>query len=236
MTTNRQSPPERFGLVGAYDGDAVGLGRVIVDSTWHHWFSYNIVGLRDLAPGYFSQMQDYYRNVALWLATPAQRTRMLSFATWGVVSGSAPGMFDRQLGIWGIGERAVDAIGRAAPQCVRSELVAAAIGIQREELQRSGHLDLIEQAVIGGLGEALIDTARGLRHDEAFERPSELESSSILEQSRDGLALAKRALKEALEERIDVLHDLHQRTGEDEGARLKYADGAQVASWETDLA
>lgn len=37
---------KRFGLVGVYDGDSVGLGRVVVDSTWHHWFSYNLVGIQ----------------------------------------------------------------------------------------------------------------------------------------------------------------------------------------------
>jgi hypothetical protein len=42
----------------------------------------NLVGLRDLSPGHYAGMQDYYRNVGLWLATPAQRASMLFAATW----------------------------------------------------------------------------------------------------------------------------------------------------------
>jgi len=34
----------RFGVLGAYDGHAEGVGRVVVDSTWHHWFDVNLVG------------------------------------------------------------------------------------------------------------------------------------------------------------------------------------------------
>ena len=29
--------PRSFGVVGAYDGHAVDVGRVAVDSTWHHF-------------------------------------------------------------------------------------------------------------------------------------------------------------------------------------------------------
>ena len=65
----------RFGLVGAYDGDRVGIGRVVVDSTWHHWFSYNLHGFaQDQGnPAQYALMQAYYRNVGLWLAGLEQR-------------------------------------------------------------------------------------------------------------------------------------------------------------------
>ena len=56
---------KRFLLIGAYDGDAAGIGRVVVDSTWHHWFSVNLVGLRTGNPAAYRRMQAYYRNVGL---------------------------------------------------------------------------------------------------------------------------------------------------------------------------
>ena len=76
---------KRFGLVGAYDGDSVGIGRVVVDSTWHHWFSYNLHGFQAANPAMYELMQAYYRNVGLWLATPAQRQSMVVAASWGIV-------------------------------------------------------------------------------------------------------------------------------------------------------
>lgn len=54
--TDQQSPfhgsdsaevqPKTFGVIGAYDGHAtdMGLGRVAVDSTWHHFFDLNLIG------------------------------------------------------------------------------------------------------------------------------------------------------------------------------------------------
>ncbi len=67
-------------------------------------------------------MQNYYRNVGLWLATPEQRAAMLIAATWGA-GRQAPSAFSHALSIWEIGERVVDVIGRTAPQCIVSELV-----------------------------------------------------------------------------------------------------------------
>ena len=37
---------------------------------WHHWMSENLVGFEADNPGMMTLMAAYYRNVALWLATP----------------------------------------------------------------------------------------------------------------------------------------------------------------------
>ena len=83
MTTNLESPKTRFAMIAALDGDPFDVGRVVVDSTWHHWFSLILIGLRDQAPAFYRNMQAYYRNIGLWLATPSQRASMLFRATWG---------------------------------------------------------------------------------------------------------------------------------------------------------
>ena len=75
--------PRIFGVVGAYDGQRVGVGRVVVDSTWHHFFDINLIG-DPVAPfpktlGFnaspqgqraLSEIENYYRNIALWIARP----------------------------------------------------------------------------------------------------------------------------------------------------------------------
>lgn len=64
----------RFPLVVAYDGQQVGLGRVVVDSTWHHWFDMNVVGLEAAADqGPIEKIRRYYLNVAIWLASSSWR-------------------------------------------------------------------------------------------------------------------------------------------------------------------
>ena len=72
-----------FGVVGAYDGHLTGVGRVVVDSTWHHFFDINLVG-DPVAPSpknqgfnasaggkaVLAEIQTYYRNIGTWLAGP----------------------------------------------------------------------------------------------------------------------------------------------------------------------
>lgn len=77
------TPARSFGLVGIYDGLPEGVGRVVVDSTWHHWLNIN---LRDIAAdttsnGY-SKIKSYFRNVGLWLANRESRYAIFRNAVW----------------------------------------------------------------------------------------------------------------------------------------------------------
>jgi hypothetical protein len=72
--------PRCFGAIGAYDGRPAGVGRVVVDATWHHFININLngtgsgvatkKGLYDPAnnptPDYL-QIQRYFRNIVSWL-------------------------------------------------------------------------------------------------------------------------------------------------------------------------
>jgi hypothetical protein len=73
--------PRSFGVVGAYDGHRVGVGRVVVDSTWHHFFDINLIGdpiapypktlgFKASAPGeaVLADIEAYFRNIGLWIA------------------------------------------------------------------------------------------------------------------------------------------------------------------------
>ncbi len=79
------SPAKRFPMISVYDGQAIDIGRVVVDSTWHHWMGMNINGLEaaGTAPGASAQavanwekIREYFINIAVWLATPQQRRCM----------------------------------------------------------------------------------------------------------------------------------------------------------------
>lgn len=79
------SPAKRFPMISVYDGQQIGIGRVVVDSTWHHWMGMNINELEaaGTAPGASAQavanwekIRTYYINIAVWLATAAQRRCM----------------------------------------------------------------------------------------------------------------------------------------------------------------
>lgn len=88
--------PELFGVIGAYDGHQAGVGRIVVDSTWHHWININLngAGAGGLAGGVatdglysgaaptpeYLQIQQYFQNIAGWLE-PTQ-LRICSIIIW----------------------------------------------------------------------------------------------------------------------------------------------------------
>lgn len=85
----------RFGVVCAYDGHQAGVGRVAVDSTWHHFFDINLIG-DPVAPypkteGFnaspagqqaLEDIRSYFRNLAMWLARPGAQRRVFASAAW----------------------------------------------------------------------------------------------------------------------------------------------------------
>jgi hypothetical protein len=242
-TTNAEVEPSQFGLVGVYDGDPVGLGRVVVDSTWHHWFSLNLVGLRDEAPSFYRGMQNYYRNVALWLSTPAQRASMLFAATWGVLVGKQPGALSRVIGVWQIGERVLDVIGRTAPQCIVSELVATFLdtGFQTAGAREAKHpraprvpplTQVVDQAIVGGIGLQLVDLAQHHIIERAHGRSSALDQEAIRSRGLAGVAEGRQALNSALGQfasELELLRDDSKRQTEQSKFRDIPIDGD---SWE----
>ena len=207
MTTNGDQARRPFGLIGVYDGDPIPVGRVVVDSTWHHWFSMNLVGLRDEAPGYYRNMQAYFRNVALWLATPAQRASMLFWATWGVLVGTQPGLLSPALGVWGMGERVVDVIGRTAPQCIVSELIGPIIrdrarsapppvpkGAEWEQALRPSAV-MANQAIVGGIAIGMFDLAKQHQLGRVRGRIPRIDPGEIRARGAEGIAIGTKALQ-----------------------------------------
>jgi hypothetical protein len=78
-------PAKRFPMISVYDGQQIGIGRVVVDSTWHHWMGMNINGIEAAATATgasahaianWEKIRTYFVNIAVWLATAHQRRCM----------------------------------------------------------------------------------------------------------------------------------------------------------------
>jgi hypothetical protein len=90
--SNNQVNPHCFGSIGVYDGHLVNVGRVVVDSTWHHFLNLNLRGTRVEEPPYvlpqligfytydystspprlvptaeYEAIKQYFRNIVYWL-------------------------------------------------------------------------------------------------------------------------------------------------------------------------
>ena len=230
LTTNREAIPKRFGMVSAYDGDSAEVGRVVVDSTWHHWFSMNLVGLRDQAPGYYRGMQNYYRNVGMWLATPEQRASMLLAATWGVLVGKQPGAFSKAMGIWELGERVLDVIGRTAPHCIVDELVStfalkragsapgARVAAKPPILMPSA--SIVNQAIVGGIAGELLDSAHHHIVEQAQGRETRVDEDALRRGGLEGVVVGKRVLSEVAAHSATELARLADELSDGSGAAL----------------
>jgi hypothetical protein len=132
-----------FGAIGTYDGDEAQVGRVLVDATWHHFININLVGQKDFPPGspekalgflspggedHLEAIEEYFRNIAIWIAPESRRACMRRAAIWyllwdqHLIEAVTPGTHLRLgqatiLDFMWVGKHARDAIGRYAGQC-----------------------------------------------------------------------------------------------------------------------
>ena len=87
---NTQSPGFALNTLGAYDGHTVGVGRVVVDSSFHHYLDLNLVGDPCAAPGVKQQgfttaqgapvladLAAFYVNTVAWLARQVKTCSLL---------------------------------------------------------------------------------------------------------------------------------------------------------------
>lgn len=70
-------------VYGGYDGDPP-AGRIVVDSTWHHYFNENLRGFdSDTSAGSAAgPIGQYYGNLAIWLSPLAKRQKMAQAMFW----------------------------------------------------------------------------------------------------------------------------------------------------------
>jgi hypothetical protein len=238
--TDRNKGPanaKTFGVVGAYDGHVANVGRVVVDSTWHHWFDVNLTGRPTdggdqidpvlagdpKAKGYlynaagqaaFARIQNYFRNVALWIASPNMQHCMFTHATWNaVIRYPLNEQMSPLMPIWVLGETARDAIGRRAGQCTITQWIWRFFPIEVVEIFRPRPnpcltcppFDAVEIFTLGGIVREMLTLAYDSRDGKAS-----VDEKSLAQAMANGIS---RGLKELL--------TLQQRSLEQAPAHLK---------------
>ena len=175
-----------FPMITVYDGRAAGVGgRVVVDSTWHHWFDLNLFGLEHAAENTaWRKISRYFENVAVWLAPPGQfNMRNWLARVWleyplveefdlrrldpdAITPDLGRMVRDRMRSVFGptATTRFVwDAVGELAPEMrgALERLVPEPAGEPRAEAARPAGLTsppspLLEQTVLGGMALATV--------------------------------------------------------------------------------
>jgi hypothetical protein len=104
-----------YGCIAAYDGQIANVGRVVVDSTFHHFFNINLtaagsnntsdpvkaLGFNASAEGKASYevIKAYYRNIAEWIAKPQAQMKMFKSVLWNARWDSQLRMHPHRLGV-----------------------------------------------------------------------------------------------------------------------------------------
>jgi hypothetical protein len=173
------SDDREFGLLGVWDGHlpAANQGRIVVDSTWHHWFNVNLRGLRTAGGNNYRDILAFFRNCAIWLAPKDQQAAMrrggqrILLLTPTMVE-TLPTLTEfRPERFYPLGVAARDALGRIAPQCqsaawffdiVSPFMPAAALKLALNDrfegvhnLVEAAALDALATTVFGGIVNAV---------------------------------------------------------------------------------
>ena len=92
-----------FGVIGAWDGHRVGRGRVVVDSTWHHFFDINLTGDRyledeSLGPQHSQKLSGFYLQDGKGGREPSPQYQMIQWYFRNLIYWLIPA--GRQHAIW----------------------------------------------------------------------------------------------------------------------------------------
>lgn len=198
------SPSKRFGIIGVYDGQVINLGRIVVDSTWHHWMSINLsgiyapsidenpetpeidslIGLKEADGDNYKKIITYYRNVAIWLAPKVRQKQMLAYVAFlAVLSNRTFEEWRLDTPLMVLGAEGKDVLGRSISRCFVSQWIVklsplpSQFGSKDPECLNCPDIDLMEDMAIG----VLLRNMMQLR-DEVFSTKVEFKQEEKLKQ------------------------------------------------------
>jgi hypothetical protein len=192
---------EEFGVVGAYDGHLVNVGRVGADATWHHWFDINLIGENGVVggstgfntpggpgPAALKQIEAYFLNWAIWLAPPGNHRCMRNRLIWGGVWRDPLFMISPTIPTIILGGQALDALGKYASRCTILSWIEVELPVKfRLKLKelydtKPGPVPpLLEEAVLGAALQPVLDEVR--RAERYPERVDEDEVDKLIDQA-----------------------------------------------------
>ena len=114
-------------IIIAYNGDRADVGRIVADSSWHHYFNVNLRPFSypssEGSPA--DQIGQFYANLAIWLAPRTIRTNMALAMCWRLATYT---VFMEPLGdVWHIGREALSILIQVASPCEVNEVIQAMV-------------------------------------------------------------------------------------------------------------
>jgi hypothetical protein len=191
-----------YNIVSAYDGSPAGVGRIVADSTWHHYFNVNLKGFHAggavLTP-LATQLATFYANLAIWLSPPEKRA---AIACWQrsklLINASVQMAYGNPRIV--LGRVAADVLRRTAGPCMIRQVfdpIALSSGMADQDVVAPP-----EELVLGGVLHAFL---------EAFERADAGEDPERLEGNNDLIRRGVRAAYDDLSNALGISLSRAQR-------------------------
>lgn len=192
----------KIGVLSAYDGHSVAVGRILADSTWHHHFDINLRGVPNdptrngfVTPGSdqwlsaATKIEHFFLNAAIWLAPPARQREMRFAAWWPVLWDAELLELGHRAPVIMLGGRAYDALGRYAPECIVFSWIWDLVEVELQKLffemigEPDGPPPLFEY--VAGVATRRLMSALGVSSDRSLpkEPPEMQEFERVLEGS-----------------------------------------------------
>ena len=137
VARSRTRTQEVINTIAAYNGDLAGVGRIVADSTWHHYTNLNLLGFPHPAPegSAADQIGQFYANLAIWLAPLSKRRQMGQAMSLEI----ARDKFMQELGgdIDAISDATQSLVQKATLPCEARELTTALREQEAKKLRRN---------------------------------------------------------------------------------------------------
>lgn len=165
---------KQFGVISAYNGHTVDVGRIVADSSWHHWLNSNLIGNGQPNGGFnaspegqaaLKKIDAYFLNCATWLAPPEKQSEIRNAAWWSAVWADETVEVPADAPLTYFGDRALKVLGRYASSSAVSEWVLGSVLFNNalsdaSVAQISAGVSLlnlnVEQQLAGGILRALM--------------------------------------------------------------------------------
>lgn len=171
----------QFGVISAYNGHTVDAGRIVADSSWHHWVDLNLIqppydGFDATPQGQaaLKKIDAYFLNCGTWLAPPEKQLEIRNAAWWSVVWSDRVVEIPAEAPVPFFGEQAIKTLRRFASNCAVSEWILGPIAFNNalsngKLAERSSLLSLsLQQHIGGGILKALMSDVGPLNRKLTF--------------------------------------------------------------------
>lgn len=118
----------RWPVLAVYDGDKLGVGRIVADSSWHHYLNVNLRGFKDTSKNStLDLLRQFFRNLAFFLAPRSKREQMSREMLAWLVNHSEV-QEEKGNHPESVGKVALHYLAQVTTGCERDELIQIALG------------------------------------------------------------------------------------------------------------